>query len=181
MRHEFKLDPTKWAATNTQHVNVENLPQEFCIYSTHYQYCDEDKHYWSVIKISIYKNNNLLLNLFRNYSSLADVIYVEQNLRRYLVTSIDYQCITVIDLDAGTAENYTDEAAYKNGRGFCPINFDYDQDEGTLDVTGCFWGAPIALLRFYRVDFSNFEESMTRQGYIELEPEDEEEDNDEAD
>lgn len=127
-------------------IKVKELPKEYTVTKHIYSYYDPEAHYWDMSVIVIYKEGKELCRFLRNYGSIP-MIYVKQCGRDFLITSGDYQCITIVDLEKSEVKSYTDPINRKFGAGFCPINFYYDEYEWgdkitELMIEGCVWGGP---------------------------------------
>lgn len=77
----------------------------------------------------------------RNYSSLP-YCYAKQGENEFIMTSEDYQCITIINLHTKEINTYGNIESVEKGWGFCPIKFTWDEDCNELKINGCYWGAP---------------------------------------
>lgn len=146
---------------NTANFDIHYLPDEYNVIKSDYEYT-KNEHTWNVSLISIYKNNNLLCEFVRNYPSIS-AIYVQQNNTDYLITTSNYQTITIVNLNNGVITSYTDIDDIKFGCGFCPISFDYD--ENTLFVEGCIWGMPYEIMTCENIDLSNPIESFNNANW----------------
>lgn len=76
------------------------------------------------------RSKTVLYTWNRNYFYAPPFLYVEQNNQEFLITSGDYQCLTIYNI---TAKIFTDyvidgEEAYAAGRGFCPATLTYKKN-----------------------------------------------------
>lgn len=104
------------------------------------EYSDEDKKYWNLCELIIYKGDEILTTLRTNYSHV-NIYYVEYKGKDYLFTNEDYQGFTILNLTDNTKFGYVPALA-KMGAGWCTTYFhDFDEDDCELTVDGCVWGA----------------------------------------
>ena len=129
----------------------------------------QNKQYWDVCSYDIFKydeNNNEYepyMIFGRNYHTLSNdcLIYTKQNEKEFLITSSDYQFLTILNLTDGIIKSYC-YGNYTTGNGFCPVSIEYydnEKNENTLKVYGCFWGAPYETLVINNVDLNDLSES----------------------
>lgn len=160
------FDPEKWikqdnsfqVAINTQDDVCFNKVGPWEVKAIPYRYFDKDKHYWGQLKFVIKHNGEDYMTLYRNYSTPATSAYICQNDKEYLITSLDYQCISIINLTNKTYESYC-LGDHDKGWGFCPYEFYAEEDDGivTLEVTGCYWGGPEEHFKVEIEDLDKFE------------------------
>lgn len=110
-----------------------------------------EKKYISHTHTKIYKDEIFLLEYYTNYSN-APYLFIKD---KYLLTTIDYQCITIINLQTKEVKTYGDRKRLEMGAGFCPIAFDYDEEDNELIITGCYWGVPEGKMYCEDFDFEN--------------------------
>lgn len=146
---------------------VENLPKMYKIIIKEYT-ATEGRH-WKLCKIEIYKNEDLEMEIFTDYSSVK-LLYGKYKNEDYLFTNECYQGFTIINLTNRTKYNYVPSLA-KIGAGWCTTYFyDFDEEDAILICEGCVWGGDITK-RYYTLnhlgtenieeydkDFSNYEE-----------------------
>ena len=125
-------------------LEVKNLPYEYKLTESIFA---EEKDSWNISILKIFLGNEKTSDIYifcvRNYWQFGScLIYVKQNDCDYLITSEDYQCITIINLTNKTVNTYGDWNAVNEGFGFCPIAFEWEDDENILKIIGCFWGCP---------------------------------------
>ena len=113
-------------------------PEQWQIYSTLMKRSDKPNT-WGLLKVEIEKDGEPYLEFIRNYPSIP-ILYIEQNGIEFLITSLDYQCISIINLNTKEIKTYGEVDDLKHGAGFCPISFDWD--DGDLYVDGCIWACP---------------------------------------
>lgn len=130
---------------------VRDLPQPYSVIKQSFKHATDD-HVWGSSLIQICSNGTVMFEFVRNYPSF-EAIFVEQNGVDYIITSGDYQCITIVNLDDMEAKSYVDVDDKKFGCGFCPIYFDWDED--TLYVEGCVWGCPYETMICRDIDLSD--------------------------
>jgi hypothetical protein len=104
------------------------------------------------MKIEIYKDNEPYIEFYRNYPSIS-IAFAEQNSKEFIITSEDYQCITIINLTDKVIKTYTDVDDIQMGCGFCPVDIDWD--EYTLYIEGCIWGCPYETMICRDIDLQN--------------------------
>ena len=135
------------------------------------KYKEGKKKYWDICSYDILKYDEeslefkLYMSFGRNYHSLGKnlIAYVIQNNKEFLITSSDYQYLTILNLTDKEIKSYS----YGNpniGAGFCPISIEYFQSsdnnlDNKLKVYGCFWGAPCETLIIKNVDLNNLSSS----------------------
>ena len=134
------------------------LPEKWKVYKTSLQRADRPNT-WSILKVEIEKDGEPYIDFIRNYPSLP-LLYVEQNEEEFIITSTDYQCITIINLTTKEIKTYADVDDLKFGGGFCPISFDWDED--TLYVNGCIWGCPEETMIAREIDLNNPTEAFNK-------------------
>ncbi len=133
-----------------------------------YKFDNNVNKYWDVSSYDILKYNNEnntfenWMSFGRNYHLLdSDMFaYCIQNDKEFLITSSNYQYLTVLNLTDKEIKSYS----YGNpeiGNGFCPVSIEYFQSDydNELHVYGCFWGAPYSTLIFKNVDLNDLSES----------------------
>lgn len=148
----FKLE--KFAPdgdTKTADFYYNKPPKEWKIQKTLMKNTETERT-WGVVKVEIFKDDEFYMSFIRNYPTLP-ITYAKQNDQEYLITSADYQCITIINLTKKTIKNYVDTDDIKYGAGFCPMSFDWDED--TLYVEGCIWGCPTETMICREIDLEN--------------------------
>lgn len=131
--------------------DIRNLPECYRVIRTYFKHATQE-HVWGSSVIQILRNNEPLCEYVRNYPSFH-AIFVEQNGKDFIVTSGDYQCITIVNLTDGEVKSYVDIDDKKHGCGFCPIYFDWDED--TLYVEGCIWACPYETMIARDIDLLN--------------------------
>ena len=136
-----------------------------------YKYSTDKIKYWDVSSYEILKfnqeSNNFekYIEFGRNYRLMKEdmFVYCIQNNKEYIITSSDYQYITIINLTDKEINSYS----YGNpdkGYGFCPVSIQYFQNKDNnlsneLKVYGCFWGAPYETLIIKNVDLNDLSNS----------------------
>lgn len=157
---------------------VRNLPLEYKINLQVYRHPVKENS-WNVQLISIYRNDTLLCSFVRNYHHLP-ILYVKQNDTDYLITSSNYQTITIINLSNGEIKSYVDIDDFNYGCGFCPVYFDWDDEDNTLSVEGCIWACPYEIMICENIDLSNPIESFNNATWKYADDDDIDEDEDEV-
>ena len=133
-----------------------------------YKYSTDKIKYWDVSSYEILKfnqeSNNFekYIEFGRNYRLMEEdmFVYCIQNNKEYIITSSDYQYITIINLTDKEINSYSYGDPDK-GFGFCPVSIQYFQNndnnlDNELKVYGCFWGCPYETLIIKNIDFNNF-------------------------
>lgn len=154
MKHEVTISDEFISQNDFKALFIHRLPIKYSVNVEHFECKNHEKHYWNQCKVHIYENGNEIISFNRNYGA-PKAIYVLQNNKEFIVTSADYQCITIVNLTDKTIESYTNEKTYKFGGGFCPISFDWDEDDNTLEIYGCVWACPYGTYYFENIDLSN--------------------------
>jgi hypothetical protein len=156
MRHEVKI-PESYRERLTKDVRLfKDIPRDIKIVQHAYEHRGDEK-YWNYTSYDVYLRNELVLSFNRNYSTCPPFEYAKINNKEYLITSGDYQCITVLDLTERKIYDFTNEEGYKFGCGFCPLDITYDGDDKTLFVEGCIWGCPYETIIFRNVNLLNID------------------------
>ena len=135
-----------------------------------YKYTGEER-YWDITSYAILKyddnlntfNNESWLAFARNYHSLGDdlLAYTIQNGKEFIITSSDYQYLTICNLTDREIKSY----AYgdpDHGNGFCPVSVEFYINEDStneLKVYGCFWACPYETLIIKNVNLEDLSES----------------------
>lgn len=140
-----------------------------------YKYSTDKIKYWDVSSYEILKfnqeSNNFekYVEFGRNYRLMKEdmFVYCIQNNKEYIITSSDYQYITIINLTDKKINSYSYGDPDK-GYGFCPVSIQYFQNNDNnlsneLKVYGCFWGAPYETLIIKNVDLNNLSNSYNIQ------------------
>ena len=155
---EFVLNPEKGKdlteRTNKLIATGKKLPEEYSVRIE--VYGDEDNRYCPWGKVFIRKNGNDILSFVRNYRNAGPFLYVKQGDEEFIIASADYQCLTVFNLTTNVRTDYC-YGYYDYGAGFCPIGLDYDEEENSLEIYGCFWGCPYEYITIHNVDFNNID------------------------
>lgn len=131
--------------------DVRDLPMNYRVLKHNYKHATQER-VWGSSVIEIYKDGKPLCEFVRNYPSFH-AIFAEQNGVDFIITSGDYQCITIVNLNTGEIKSYVDVDDKKLGCGFCPIYFDWDED--TLYVEGCVWACPYETMIAREIDLLN--------------------------
>lgn len=134
------------------------IPEQWQIYSTLMKRSDKP-HTWGLLKVEIEKDGKPYLEFIRNYPSLP-VLYIKQNGIEFLITSLDYQCISIINLNTKEIKTYGEADDLRYGAGFCPISFDWD--DGDLYVDGCIWACPEETMIAREIDLNNPTEAFNK-------------------
>lgn len=146
------IDKALYAPCQTTELSAEKL-KEYKLKITTWKYQDPTQHYWEYLFVQVFdKNEKCCAEFARNYYGF-DGIVVTQNGTDYLITSSNYQCITIVNLTTGAVKSYTDVDDIKHGCGFCPIAFEWD--DGTLLVDGCVWACPYETMKCENIDLEN--------------------------
>ncbi len=117
---------------------------------------------WPKLRLSIMQKHpkKIIRTFHRNYWQVPPIIYTEQNNQKYVITSRDYQCISVYNVsqDIFTDYVYGGEEAYANARGFCPSVYKWDGQN--LTVIGSVFNGPPEIMIIKNVDLNdiNFNE-----------------------
>ena len=128
------------------------LPDRWKIFKTKMDRSDSQPRSWGLLKIEIEKDGKPYMNFIRNYPSLP-IAYAVQGEEEFLITSEDYQCITIINLTKKEIKSYSDIDDISHGAGFCPMYIDWD--EGVLYIEGCIWACPEETMIVENIDLNN--------------------------
>lgn len=172
------VNTERFEPCNTRVIKATKL-RNYTIHITEWKSKDPEKHYWSQMSIKVLNQAGECCAEFgRNYYSFEGIV-VTQNGVDYLITSSDYQCITICNLQTGAVTSYTDLDDIQHGCGFCPIYFDWD--EGTLYVDGCIWACPYETMKCEDIDLDNPIPSFNTAEWIDEDGETYNEEDDEDD
>lgn len=152
MNYEVHISDKFKSKNDFEVIEINDLPEKYTVKTETFISKDPNKHYWNQCRIHIYENNTEILYFDRNYSP-PPIIYIRQNNKDFLVTSADYQCVTIVNLTDKNIKSYTDDIAYKNGYAFCPVEFTWENN--TLGIYGCPWGAIFSTYYFNNIDLNN--------------------------
>lgn len=147
------------------------IPKEYTFENLYWSI--PDSNYWDYADLKVYKNNKLIATVRKNYHNI-EYHYVRQNDTDFLITSEDYQAITIVNLDTGVIKTYGDWDDIKKGFGFCPIYFDWDESVDELIIEGCVWAGPYEYMKTYIPDLNN--PDFNTAEFWDEEPEEEEDD-----
>lgn len=179
MNHEVVISDEFISQNDFKALYIPKLPIKYSVKVERFTCKNPEKHYWDQCKVHIYEDSQETIVFSRNYGA-PKAIYVSQNGKDFLVTSANYQCVTVINLTDKTIESYTNEEAYRLGGGFCPISFDWDEGGNTLEVYGCVWACPYGTYYFKNIDLSNPVFDWKNARYEDEDYDDEDEDYDDC-
>jgi hypothetical protein len=118
-----------------------------------YKVGEPENHYWDYTRGKVFdKNNNLLLDIKRNYSSFWHLFIEHPNGNDYFLCGRDYHGgYNIFDLTNQKEYAYNPiHEPYKEL--FCWISAEFNKDSQQLIVEGCYWACPFELVTF---DFSN--------------------------
>lgn len=154
MSHEVNINKTEWDKyDNEKSLLIKDLPERYKVTYQQYKCNIPENHYWKQMEIIVYKDNEHMITIGRNYHSPAISIYAQQNNQEFIITSGDYMCITIINLTKGTVESYTDEEQYKTGDVCCPFEFcEWNENKSELIFKGCIWGGPVEKIILKNID-----------------------------
>lgn len=148
--YEF-VQVTKYPLIDSNNHQID----KYMLYIDTWQHKDKTKRYWNYTRIFLYDTyyNKPLFHFDRNYHK-PPIIYAKQNGEEFLITSGNYQCISIYNITRDTFKEYVfpNDEALKNGWGFCPI--EYYLEENTLKIKGCVWGGPIEIMIIPNVDLN---------------------------
>lgn len=147
----------RYYINKAEQVNIFELPQQYTVIKSNYHYQNPNAHCWDVNIITIYENVGpgplrQVCEFARNYPSFS-AEYVRQNGKDYLLTSGDYQSITIVNLTDGIVKSYADPDCLAFGAGFCPIDFCACEDYCWIE--GCVWGGDRERMHCDNIDYSN--------------------------
>ena len=120
-----------------------------------YKIGNPEDHFWNYTRGLVYDNetNELLFDIGRNYPSFYRGFLHHNNGNVYMICGRNYHGgYTILDLTNKLEYNYEPESADKYAAFFCWIEAKYDSRKNTLDVIGCYWGAPYEIVTY---DFSD--------------------------
>lgn len=128
-----------------------------------------EKNYWNITSYDILKYNeesdwfDPYMTFGRNYHSLGNdlIAYTIQNDKEFLITSSDYQYLTILNLTDGEIKSYAYGDASK-GNAFCPVSVEFHQindSENELKIYGCFWACPYETLVIKNIDLNDLSET----------------------
>lgn len=169
-------------------VAVDELPDNYTVYEE--RFTSTNRKFWGHLRFHIHKNGQKILTLDRNHPYGVYMVYVEQHGKEFIITSGDYQTITIINLTDLTMESYCDDYRHKRGWAFCPQEFNSNYcggkdvgDNLELTVTGCYWGGETEMYVFSNVDLLNPDLDFSKAEGLLLcdEPDDDDDEEDEED
>jgi len=116
---------------------------------------------WNYTKGKIYKNDELITEILRNYSSFPFLFIEGHQKGDFLVCGEDYQGQTIVELSTGKYRSNSSNGA-DEGYGFCWAEYKFDEKSNILTVCGCHWACP------YEFRFFDFSDPMSGWQEIEL-------------
>lgn len=104
------------------------------------RYYNQGKGYWSYSRGTVYRGDELVCDVKRNYSTFHHN-FVTKNGQEWLITGRKYMGQTIVNLDTATE--------YENNDGsFCWSSARLSPDENMLVVEGCHWACPYEVKLF---------------------------------
>jgi hypothetical protein len=172
-RTNYGLYPNPEIDANNWHqvkglTSADSSFRGYTIHITEWQHNNPEEHYWPQTTVRVYKHGKLCAEFNRNYPTFVGILATQNN-TDYLITSANYQCITICNLSTGEVKSYTDLDDVKHGFGFCPIEFDWDEEENTLVVEGCLWGFPTERMICEGIDLENPTNAFNRAQWVDEE------------
>lgn len=162
-----EIDTENWHTTKGRTI-ADASYRGYTIHITEWKHNDAESTYWSQMTVKVYKHGKLCAEFNRNYHAFVGII-ANQNGTDYLITSANYQCITICNLSTGEVKSYTDLDDIKHGMGFCPVELDWDEDENTLIIDGCHWGWPVERMVCTGINLENPAPALNRAEIREIE------------
>ena len=111
--------------------------------------------HWDQLELEIYSNNKIYYKFARNTPHPPPTLYIIQNNEEFIITSGNYQCISIYNLTRNEFKDYVypndDEINY--WRGFCPLQYQWNKN--TLIITGQVPEGPIEILQVHNVNLNN--------------------------
>jgi hypothetical protein len=114
---------------------------------------DTGKGTWAYSKGRVYRGEQLLCEICRNYSSFPSAWVEEHPKGDFLICGEDYQGQTVVNLLTGEVKSFLPNSA-SAGQGFCWAEINPSPDKQLLAVVGCYWGAT------YEIEVFDFSDPM---------------------
>lgn len=99
------------------------------------------KNHWNFTELMIRYSDGEEMHIYHNYSSMC-IYAFSYNGDIYLFAQEDYQGFVIINLSKRTKSAFIPESAFK-GYGFCITDIiDFDDEECSFRVEGCYWACP---------------------------------------
>lgn len=122
-----------------------------------WRYYGSAEEYWDKIEIEILlpDTHQSIFTFARNCPQTPPLLYVKQNNEDFLVSSGNYQCISIYNITRREFKEYVypkDEEVI-HWRGFCPISYKWKDD--TLTVTGQKPYGPMEIMIIPNVDLNH--------------------------
>lgn len=195
-KEDFKIDDEFELARSYEMTDHDN-PSDF--YPNHtsedyhikvevWKYKDPEKHYWDYTLYKVYKGDDYILTINRNYhpSGIGNFIFAKYDGDDYLIGTSHYMAIFCCNLSKKTIKHYFfTNLAFKNTKyeqGLCVTDLEMEEIEGIyyLRMRGCYWGAPYEIINMEISDLSDWTHGV-EAGYRGYEDDDYDDDEEEED
>ena len=117
---------------------------------------DNSQHY-DRIEVEILSERENYFTFARNCADTPPLLYVQQNNEEFIITSGDYQCISIYNLTRREFKEYVyprdDELIHY--RGFCPKEYEWRDFDDTLTITGQIPYGPMEIMLIHNIDLNN--------------------------
>ena len=124
-----------------------------------YIYTDKNNINYYKLEINILdkKTKSILYTFSRNTDSCVMPILVRQNDKEFILTSGDFQCISIYNVTDNIFTDYVygGDEAYEEDRGFCPKDYVWNDKTQTLFIYGKIDFGPPEVLMIHNPDFQN--------------------------
>lgn len=159
MNHPVLINHSTHTLISTQTMPIwdkDNKKSPYYIRQLTWRYWSDDgKQHWDRIEVEILSNSEKYFTFARNCPNTPPLLYVKQYNQEFLVTSGDYQCISIYNLTKRTFKEYVypRDDEYIHYRGFCPLEYKYK--DNTLTIIGQVPYGPMEIMIIHDIDLDN--------------------------
>ena len=140
-------------------IDSETIHSNYRININKYIYTDNNNIQYYKLEINILNKTTkqILYTFNRNNDKCVMPILVRQNDKEFILTSGDYQCISIYNVTNNIFTDYVygGEVAYEANHGFCPQEYIWNKDVDTLFIYGQINFGPPEVLMIHHPDFQN--------------------------
>ena len=93
-------------------------------------YCADGIQHYDKLEIELHDKDKYYFTFARNSPNIPPMMYVKQNNQDFIITSGDYQCISIYNITTKqfTDYIYKDDRDYIHFRGFCPLEYKWTEE-----------------------------------------------------